>query len=154
MEDPAHRDRLKFYGPHDLANVVLVDEAVALIRAQSGEQAIASMNDALEVYNALEFERLGVLSRTLTPEERDTLATAALVLRGQVAAFFSKLDSLSIGEHLDGLDREYTQDVLLLIGRYKVAKNVGGQALFDALVGAGIPLWAMFGDKQFMEAHD
>ncbi|MBP2266267.1 hypothetical protein J3A64_001731 [Pseudarthrobacter sp. PvP004] len=154
MKDPAQRDRLKFYGPHDVANAVLVDEAVALIRAQSGKQAIASMNDALEVYNALEFERLGVLPRTLTQEERDTLATASRVLRGQIAAFFSKLDSLSIDEHLNGLDREYTLDVLLLIGRYKVAKNVGGQALFDALVGAGIPLWAMLEDKPFVEAHD
>ena len=154
MEDPAPRDRLKFYGPYDLANAVLVDEAVALIRAQSSEQSIASMNDALEVYNALEFERLGVLPRTLTLDERDALATAARALRGQLAAFFATIDSKNVDDHLDGFEREYVQDLLKLVGRHNVAKNVGGSTLYESLVGAGVPLWAMLRDKQFVSAHD
>ena len=34
MEEPSPRDRIKFYGPGDLANYVIAEEAVALLRAQ------------------------------------------------------------------------------------------------------------------------
>lgn len=49
MEDPLPRDRIKFYGPADLGNFVVADEAVALIQAQVEMQAVESLNDALEI---------------------------------------------------------------------------------------------------------
>lgn len=154
MEGQTPRDRVKFYGSADLANFFLVDEAVALIRVQVEKEEMASLNDALEVHNALEFERNGVLPRTLTQAERDELALHARSLSGQIAAFFAKIDGSNVNEHLFGFEREYVQDLLQLIGRFKVAKKVGGQELFEALTRAEVPLWAMLREKQFVTAYD
>jgi hypothetical protein len=154
MEHPAPRDRIKFYGPGDLANHVIAEEAVALLRAQSGKATIVSLSDALEIHNALEFERHDIVPSVLAPEERATLSSQAQTIRGQLARFFATIDDTNVDEHLAGFDREYVQDLLQLIDRFKLARNVGGQGLFDALVRAGVPLWAMLGNKSFVNAHD
>ncbi|WP_194384815.1 hypothetical protein [Microbacterium luteum] len=154
MEEPAPRDRIKFYGPGDLANYLIAEEAVALLRAQPEAGRIASLNEALEIHNALEFERHDILPSALTPEERATLGLRATSLRGQLAGFFATIDDTNVAERLAVFDREYVHDLLHLINRFKIVSNVGGQRLFDALVSAGVPLWAMLADKSFVKGHD
>jgi hypothetical protein len=154
MEDPEQRDRIKFYGPGDLANYVIAEEAVALLTARPETETITSLNDALEIHNALEFERHDILPSTLTEGERAALSSQVKALRGQIAGFFATLDATNIAEQMTGFEHEYVHDLLQLIDRYKVAKNVGGQELFDALVGAGVPMWAMLEDKSFVNGHD
>lgn len=154
MEDPEQRDRIKFYGPGDLASYVIAEDAVALLTARSGTDRITSLNDALEIHNALEFERHDILPSTLAHGERVALSSQVKAFRGQVAGFFATLDATNITDQIAGFEHEYVQDLLQLIDRYKVAKNVGGQELFDALVSAGVPLRAMLGDKSFVTGHD
>ncbi len=154
MEDLPPRDRIKFYGPADLGNFVVADAAVALMRVQAEKDAITSLNDALEMHNALEFERHSVLPTALSENERDALKLAARALRAQIAAFFSTITSSNIGEQLVGLEQEYAQDLLQLIDRFKVAKQIGEQDLFEALNQAGIRLSVMLKDRGFVKAHD
>lgn len=154
MEVPSPHDRIKFYGPADLGNFFVADAAVALMRAQAERDAIGSLNDALELHNALELERHGILPPALTEDERVALKTASRALRAQIATFFATITSSNLGGHLVGLEYEYAQDLLQLIDRFKVAKQVGGQDLFEALRLAGIPLWVMLKDKGFVKAHD
>lgn len=154
MEDPTASERLKFFGPQDLANAWTTEEAVALIRERSTEPAIGSLNDALEIHNALAFEEHGIFPSTLTQAERDDLAVAARKLRGQIAAFFSKIDASNLDACLTGFGYQYAEDLLTLLTRHNVAKRVGGQALFDALLRARMPLAATLSNRQFVKQHD
>lgn len=154
MESPAPHDRIKFYGVGDLANAVIADEAVALIRSQSEKRAIKTLNDALEFHNALEFERHGALPSTLTVQERSALSSSIRGLGGHIASFFATLDATNVDEHLAGFDPEYAEDLLQLVDRFDVAKQVGGQVLYDALGRAGMPLRTMLGDRSFAKRHD
>lgn len=154
MGDPEQRDRIKFYGPGDLANYVIAEEAVALLTARSPTGTITSVNDALEIHNALEFERHDILPSTLTEGERAALSSQVKALRGQIAGYFATLDATNIAEQMAGFDHEYVHDLLQMADRFELAKNVGGQKLFDALVSVGVPLWAMLEDKSFVDRHD
>lgn len=154
MEDQESPDRLKFFGQGDLGNFMFADQAVAMIRTQTKKSGLTSLNDALEVYNALQFEKHGILPTTLSQDERDALPSNAALVRRQLAAFFAAIDSSNIREHLSNYERDYTQDLLYLTGMFSVAKNVGGQELVDALLDVRVPLWAMLGDRKFVKEHD
>ena len=56
MEDSARPSRVKFYGPLDAANVWSAAEAVTLIQEYSDGRKIDSLDDVLELHNALAFE--------------------------------------------------------------------------------------------------
>lgn len=154
MKNSAPRDRIKFYGHGDLANYVIADKAVALLRAQSEVSLIDSLNDAVEIYNAMEFERHGVLPNTLTEDEQLALKASRRRLNSQIAGFFATIDDTNVDAHLAGLERKYVRDLFQLIDRFNLARNVGAAKLFDAFVRAGIPLWAMLGSKSFVRSHD
>jgi len=154
MEDHGSHDRLKFYGLGDLANYMMADQAVAFIGAQSKKRTITTLNDALEIHNALEFERHDIVPSTIGQEAREALSASARVLRGQLAAFFERIDSSNIDDHLNSFEREYVQDLLHLIGRFNVTARVGGPTVFNALVKLGVPMWAMLGDRKFVTTHD
>lgn len=148
------RERLKFYGPQDIANAWTADEAVALIREWSTESSIGSLNDALEIHNALAFEEHGIFPSALTQDERGDLAVAAHKLRGRIAAFFSGIDASNLDAGLTGFGYQYAEDLLKLLARHHVAKKVGGQTLFEALLRARMPLAVMLANRQFVKQHD
>lgn len=154
MEDSTASERLKFYGPQDLANAWTAEEAVALIRERSAESYIGSLDDALEIHNALAFEEHGIFPNALTQDERGDLAVAARKLRGQIATFFSEIDTSNLDACLTGFGYEYAEDLLALVSRHDVAKKVGGQTLFDALLRARMPLAVMLSNRQFVKQHD
>ena len=154
MEDSTASERLKFYGPQDLANAWTADEAVAIIRERSAESSIRSLNDALEIYNALAFEEHGVFPSTLTQDEQGDLAVAGRKLRGQIANFFSGIDASNLDACLSGFGYQYAEDLLALLARHDVTKKVGGQLLFEALLRARMPLAVMLSNWQFVNQHD
>lgn len=154
MEDSSSATRLKFYGPQDLANGWTAEEAVALIREHSERSAIGSLNDALELHNALYFEEHGIFPKGFPSTERDTFAASARQLRSQLATFFTGLEAANLDEHLTGFDYQYAEDLLDLLLRFNVAQRVGGQELFDALIRARMPLAVMLSDRRFVQRHD
>ena len=113
-----------------------------------------SLNDVLELHNALAFAEHGILPIDLTQGEQDNLKVAACTLRGMIASYFSGLDASNLDDCLTGFDYLYAEDLLMLLGRHSVAEKVGGQTLFDALLGAGMPLQVMLSNKQFVSQHD
>lgn len=154
MEDSTASERLKFYGPLDLANAWTAEEAATLIRDRSAEPAIGSLDDALEIHNALAFEEHGILPSALTQDERGDLAVAAHKLRGRIAAFFSGIDASNLDACLSGFEYQYAEDLLTLLARHDVAKKVGRQTLFDALLKARMSLAVMLSNRQFVKQHD
>src|SRR5690606_30732137 len=133
MEDVDSPVRIKFYGTRDLANGWLAENAVALIQNYSSGRKIISLNDALELHNALEFEKNNIFPNFLTTQDRTELGLSARESRRLVASFFSNIEASNLKEHLNKMDFQYADDLLLLIERHGVAKRVGGQMLFEAL---------------------
>ncbi|MDU5547870.1 MAG: hypothetical protein E6058_11295 [Cutibacterium avidum] len=154
MVSPAADHRVKFYGPLDLASTSTAGRAVAVIRGQLEQPTGDSLNDVLELHNALAFAEHGIFPIDLTQGEQDNLKVAACTLRGMIASYFSGLDASNLDDCLTGFDYLYAEDLLMLLGRHSVAEKVGGQTLFDALLGAGMPLQVMLSNKQFVSQHD
>lgn len=155
METPTNRERIKFFGPGDLANSLFADAAVNLIMASSSSTvALSSLNDALELHNALEFQAHGLVPDSLALKQRTSLEISAKSCHGQIARYFLSLNATNFAEQFVDLDHSYTQDLIELLGRHTVAKTVGKQALFDSLVEAGVPLWVMLADKSFVRTHE
>jgi len=154
MEDVDSPVRLKFYGIRDLSNGWLAEEAVTLIQSYSSERKLLSLNDALELHNALEFEKNNIFPNFLTAQDRTELALSARESRRLVASFFSNIEVSNLEEHLNELDFQYAKDLVLLLERHEVAKRVGGQMLFKVLSDAALPLEVMLSDRQFVNRHD
>lgn len=154
MEDPASAERLKFYGPRDLANGWLAEQAVTLLQEYASGREIHSLDDALELHNALAFEEHHIFPNSLGQRECEALAQSARESRRQVASFFSSVDASNLDDLLGEFEYEYAEDLILLLERHGVAKKAGGQALFDALMNARMPLAVMLSDRQFVKRHD
>lgn len=154
MEDVDSPVRLKFYGVRDLANGWLAEKAVALVQSYSSGRKLLSLNDALELHNALEFEKNNIFPNFLTAQDHTELALSARESRRRVASFFSTIEASNLKEHLNKMDFQYADDLLRLIERHGVAKRVGGQMLFEALSDAALPLEVMLADRQFVNRND
>lgn len=154
MEHSESPERVKFYGPRDLASGWSAEQAVKLIQEYSHGRKIHSLNDALELHNALAFEDHGIFPRSLGEQEREDLAASARESRRQVASFFACFDASNLEHLLGDFEYEYADDLIPLLERHAVAKKVGGQALFDALVKARMPLAVMLSNSQFVKRHD
>lgn len=154
MEDLDSPERVKFYGPRDLASGWLAEQAVTLIQEYSSGREILSLDDALELYNALLFEEHSIIPNSLNQRELEALAQSARDSRKQVASFFSSCDAASFEDLLNEIDFQYAEDLILLLERHSVAQKVGSQALFDALMNARMPLAVMLSDRQFVKRHD
>lgn len=81
-EDPALPERLKFYGPTNLANARLAEQAVALLQDFASGREIRSLDDVLELHNALAFEEHSIFPNSLGQGGRDALARSTRELRG------------------------------------------------------------------------
>ncbi|MDB5336597.1 MAG: hypothetical protein JWN70_2216 [Planctomycetaceae bacterium] len=147
-------ERVKFYGPRDLASGWSAQQAVKLIQEYSHGRKIHSLNDALELHNALAFEAHSIFPRSLSEQEREGLAASARESRRQVASFFACFEASGLDHLLGDFEYEYADDLMLLLERHGVAKKIGGQALFDALVKAHLPLATMLSNPQFVKRHD
>ncbi|WP_205753997.1 hypothetical protein [Arthrobacter nitrophenolicus] len=154
MEHSESSERVKFYGPRDLASGWLSEQAVKLIQDYSHGRKVHSLNDALELHNALAFEEYNVVPRSLTEQERQDLAQSARESRRQVASFFACFETSDLDQLLADFEYEYADDLILLLERHEVAKKVGGQALFDALLKSGMPLAIMLSNPRFVRRHD
>ncbi|WP_211320888.1 hypothetical protein [Arthrobacter livingstonensis] len=154
MEESETPPRVKFYGPLDAPNVWASAEAVALIQEYYSGREIDSLDDVLELYNALAFEENRILPRSFDQQELEKLESSARDLRGQLASFFASLTSSNVGQVLGEFEYEYAEDLITLLNRHDVAKKIGGQALFEALVEAQIPLGIMLSNRQFVKQHD
>jgi len=154
MEDPASPERIKFYGPHDLATGWGAYRAVVLIRDYGAGRKIQSLDDALELHNALAFEEHGIFPSSLDQQGQESLRPAARDSRRQIASFFAGLDASSVESVLAAFAFQYAGDLMQLLERHQVAKNVGGQVLFDALLKARMPLTVMLADRKFVDRYD
>ncbi|MDR6637077.1 hypothetical protein [Paenarthrobacter nitroguajacolicus] len=154
MEHSESSERVKFYGPRDLASGWLSEQAVKLIRDYSHGRKVHSLNDALELHNALAFEEHNVVPRSLTEQERQDLAQSAQESRRRVPSFFACFETSDLDQLLADFEYEYADDLILLLERHEVAKRVGGQELFDALLKSGMPLSIMLSNPRFVKRHD
>ncbi|MET3510449.1 hypothetical protein [Plantibacter flavus] len=154
MEDSSSPERVKFYGPHDLAAGWHADRAVSLIQEYGTGRKIRSLNDALELHNALAFEEYAVFPSSVDQQEQESLRPIARDCRRRIASIFAGLDASNVGSLLAGFAIQYASDLILLLGRHQVAKNVGRQELFDALLEVRMPLTVMLGDRKFVDYYD
>ena len=132
----------------------MADKAITLLAEYTSGREILSLNDALELHNALAFEEHDILPSFLGHHERATLEQAARELRKRVSSFFLSIDASNLDFHLDEFEYEYGKDLILLLVRYDVAKKCGSQTLFDALVNAQVPLTDMLSNHKFVKKYN
>ena len=154
MEDPVTPTRVKFYGAQDLATGWEAERAATLVQEYGAGRKTRSVNDALELHNALAFEENGILPSPLDEQGRASLASSVRESRREVASFFSGMDASNVESLLADLEFQYAEDLIFLIERYGVAKRVGGQVLFEALLAVRVPLAVMLSNHKFVKRYD
>lgn len=154
MAEEVGVERVKFYGPKDLGSALTAESAVALMQAYMRGRSIVDINDALELFNALEYERHSILPVALNADDRAGLKAAAKPLRDQVSLFFRGIDQSSFTTHLHSTENEFKDDLLTLILRFKVDRLLEKEELVDLLLSAGMPLWMLLSSGEFVRSYD
>lgn len=154
MKQEAAGRRIKFFGPGDLANAFVAEQAVEFLHSYVAGRSITCLNDALELYNALEFARHEILPVTLNDSDRGVLASNTKVLTGQISDYFLGLNELNLDEHFQGLEYEYMSDLLMLLQRFDVGGRIGKHLLFEAIFRIPVPLWVLLSNSKFVKAYD
>lgn len=154
MENVESSDRVKFFGPNDLANPLQAERAITLIQTSASHQHIQSLNDALELHNALLLKENSILPAPAEVQNQVDLGKLASEAKRKIAHFFAILSSEDLEQLSALLDYQYTDDLIALLERYNVGERVGRQILFEHLSKARIPVSSFLSNPQFVKRNN
>lgn len=154
MEGAAEPNRVKFYGPGDLAAYWQVDRIADVVARFDVTTAPGSVGDAIELHNVELHLAAGILPAAYSEAERAAALALAPQIHAAVAKFFSSLDLTNITVQLGGIPYNYRPDLLELLGRNKAYERCDAEVMLPALTAAGINFAEMLGCKKLVYTYD
>ena len=146
--------RVRFYGVHDLATGWHVPRVAELVEQFDPKSAPTSTVDILELHNVQQYLEHGFLPNSYTEDERDRAKARIPQIRSAVARFFSAIDNTNFAAIVAGVDHEYHEDLLDLLGRNKAFERCDGATVLPALRVTGVHLGEMLANKKLVQAFD
>jgi hypothetical protein len=154
MEGAAEPNRVKFYGPGDLAAYWQVDRIAEVVARFDATTAPASVGDAIELHNVELHLAAGILPASYSEAERAAALALAPQIHAAVAKFFSSLDLTNIAAQLGQIPYNYRPDLLELLGRNKAYERCDAEVMLAALTAAGVNFAEMLGCKKLVSVYD
>lgn len=148
-----HARRVRFYGPNDLAAGFHAPR-VAEIAAQFDPNRMPSnVIDVLELHSVAQYLEHGLLPSSCAAAERAQLTSLAPRIRTAVARFFASINESNFAVVIRGVDFEYHEDLLDLLGANKVFERTGAAVALPALKADGVHLGSMLRNKSFVRSY-
>ncbi|SCX93986.1 hypothetical protein SAMN05216488_0060 [Microbacterium sp. LKL04] len=146
--------RVRFYGPNDMATGLFVQRVAELVKAFDPDEPPRSTADILELHNVQQYLEHGFLPLGYTDEERDRALERIPAIRSAVARHFSAMDEVGFAVAVHGVGREYSADLIDLLGRNGVFRRIPSTTVLPALYAAGAHLGDMLASKKLVDAYD
>lgn len=145
--------RVYFYGANDGAVGFFVPRVLELTANFEPETGFKSATDALEYHNVQQYLEHKLLPVDLNEEETDQLLQQVPLVRAAIARFFSAITDSNLEEIVMGVDRQYHDDLLELLGQVKAFDRFNGARMLGVLKGAGIHLGKMLRSVKLVHAY-
>lgn len=154
VSDDTRGRRVRFYGAHDSATGWQVPRVVEITEQFDPNEALTSAEDALELHHVQQYLELGLLLTAYTNEKRAQLQARAPEIRSAVAQFFSTIDETNFATLVAGIDHDYHDDLVELLGRYKAFERCDSSTALPALAAAGVQLRELLTSKKLVQLYD
>lgn len=153
-EDEISLRRVKFYGVQDLSTGWQLPRLVELIEQLDSERPPDNTQELLELFNVEKY-----LGEEIFPadysEEQQAIALAKLPrIREAIARHFSTIDNSNFDEEIRGVDWQFIDDLLELLGRHGAFQRSDSSVVLPALGGIGIHVGNMLAHPTLVKAYD
>ena len=145
---------VKFYSAGDLASYWQFERIAQVIAQFAPTEAASTVVDAIELYNVCLYIEAGLLPVDYSESEREAAKSLAPGLRAAAFKFFLGINGTNLGDQLSGIPYYYRSNLLELLSRNKTFERADAEVMLPALIGAGISLGEMLGNKQLSAAYD
>ncbi len=146
--------RLKFYGLNDYATFFQVKQAVECLDGYDDSKTDYTIDDIIELYNAVQFVENGVFPKDLGNKKEQAYKVLIPKIKKTVAVFFNTISQSNAAIKITKTNLHYHQDLLVLIVRNKVHEQVPGKDLLSLLRKAGIRIGEILENKELVKAFD
>lgn len=150
----AEPKRVKFYGAGDFASYWQFDRIAEVIAQFDPTEAALTVVDAIELYNVSLYIEAGLLPVDYSESQCEAAKSLAPRLRASAFKFFLTINGTNLATQLNGIPHYYRSNLLELLSRNKTFERADAQVMLPALMGAGISLGEMLGNKQLSAAYD
>lgn len=146
--------RVKFYGAHDLSTGWQTPRVAEIIENFDPDNPPSDTQDLLELFNVEQY----LAAKMLPPDYSEAEQASALAklpkIRGAIARHFSNIDEGSFAQAIQGVDWQFLDDLLDLLGRHGVFQRCDSTVVLPALAGAHIHVGHMLGHQALVKAYD
>lgn len=136
-----NRERVKFYKRDDLSVGFYLDRLKTVIDSvDPTTHAIASLNDALELFNITKFIDEGLFHRDWPKEYIDDLKAKNSKIKGFIAKYFKALTTDIVTDELKDLYSAYYEDFITLFAQYDLGSKVPEADFKSLMEGSGLSI--------------
>lgn len=146
--------RVKFYGLQDYGTYWQASRAFEVLDQYDPSTPTKSVNELLELYNAMLYVESALFPAQYTSDQRDKYKTVVPLIRKAVATYFNSLNSSNLRNAVIHVDYEYHRDLLEQISQYKVYNRCTAQVMLDSLEEARISLSDLLTHKNLVRAYN
>lgn len=122
------KERVRFYSNSDMSigfYLARLKKVVDNIDATSN--SVKDINDALELFNIIQFIDNNLFHKDWTKEYTDKLKSQTPLIKSIVAKFFNSLTPEKISDSIKTLNREYYDDFIANFSKYKLGEKVSDE---------------------------
>jgi hypothetical protein len=152
--DEAADRRLKFYGPYDLGTGFQLERLAEVLESFDPTASPTDASDVIELYNARQFLDHDLLPKTYDDERRAHCRALIPNLKFTVAKFFNGLNEDNLAIAVVSVNWQYQDDLLDLLGHFKVFDRCTADTVLSTLRESGIGLGTLLTSRRLVKSYD
>ncbi|REC97507.1 hypothetical protein DEU35_1998 [Microbacterium sp. AG157] len=146
--------RVRFYGVHDLSTGWQLPRVVEVVEHFDPENPPADTVDVLELFNVEQYLTENILPSDYSAAQRSDAMAKLPQIRGVIARHFSAINEGNFAEQIAGVDWQFRDDLLELLGRHGAFKRCDGQTVLNELQKIRMHVGQMLAHQALVKAYD
>jgi transcriptional regulator with XRE-family HTH domain len=147
-------NKIKYYGPRDLATAFYVDAVVKLLEKFDENKTEYAINDILELHNVYLYVDNLALPKDIENDKLDEYIAIKPKLLSIIRLFFNKIDENNILKIIKDVNFDYHEDLLSLLAKYKRYEEIAPSIMLQALNSSKVAIWSILANKQIVRQYD
>jgi len=153
-KDSNPQRRLRYYGLNDYATYFDVERAMTHLDGYDDAKTDYTINEAIELYNALQFIENSVFPKSYDDKKRSQYKSLVPKLHKAVTTFFNGIDEKNATKVINDVDLEYHQDVLSILYKYKVYDRVSAKKMLGLIKKSHVGIYSILENKDIVQIYD
>lgn len=152
--DTMSRERVRYYSNSDMSISMYLERLKTVVDTiDPASSVVGDINDALELYNIVQFIDNRLFSKHWSQEYTDELQSKSSGIKGLIGRYFSGLDHDAIGEAIKLLSQEYYDDFITNFSQFKLGDKVDEAAFKALLQDSGLSVRDLLESKYLVEKY-